>query len=101
MKTLTLKEAATYLKMSPEILRRKAARGEIPAAKPGRRWCFHEADLAQYIRSLYATSAKSPWGVVESDKEATWHSIKEVTLGGSQSPTKVNEYNEVLGLQAK
>ncbi len=35
MKTFTFVEAAAFLKMQPEGLRRKIARGEIPAAKVG------------------------------------------------------------------
>jgi excisionase family DNA binding protein len=35
-KTLTLKEAARFLKISPEALRRKANAGVIPGAKLGR-----------------------------------------------------------------
>jgi hypothetical protein len=33
MKTLNLKEAAAFLKMTPEGLRRIAAKGEIPGSK--------------------------------------------------------------------
>lgn len=51
--TLDLKEAAKFLKMSPEVLRRKAANGEVPGAKPGKRWCFYLHDLLSYLRSLY------------------------------------------------
>jgi excisionase family DNA binding protein len=101
VKTLSLNEAALLLKMSPEVLRRKAATGEIPAAKPSKRWCFCEEDLVRYVRSLYATPVKSPWGVVETKKETTWHSTKEVIRGGSPLPEKVREYNDLLGLPAK
>ncbi len=52
--TLTLKEAARFLKLSPEALRRKAKAGVIPGAKPGKCWCFHEPDLVDYLRSRYA-----------------------------------------------
>jgi hypothetical protein len=59
MKTLDLKAAAAMLKMHPESLRRKARAGEIPAAKPGVRWVFLEADLADYLRGLYARSGRA------------------------------------------
>jgi excisionase family DNA binding protein len=58
VRTLDLTEAADFLKMTREGLRRKAARGEIPGGKPGKRWCFREDDLAEYLRSLYPTPAK-------------------------------------------
>src|SRR4029077_9838800 len=59
MKTLTLQEAAALLKMTSEGLRLKAIKGEIPGAKPGKRWVFSEDDLAEYLRSLYSSNAKT------------------------------------------
>jgi len=52
-KTLDLKQAAEFLKISPEVLRRKAAKGEVPGAKPGKCWCFYLEDLVGYLRSFY------------------------------------------------
>jgi excisionase family DNA binding protein len=101
MKTLDLKEAAVFLKMTPEGLRRKVANGEIPGAKPGKRWCFREDDLAEYLRSLYSISAKTSWGVVETDRRTTWHSTKEEKSGGLSLATVEKEYNKALGLPIK
>lgn len=98
MKTFDLKEAAAFLKMNPEGLRRKVASGEIPGAKPGKRWCFREDDLAEYLRSLYSIPAKTSWGAVINRRTTAWHSAKEVTSGGLESATTENEYNKVLGL---
>lgn len=53
--TLTLEQAAARLLIHPETLRERAARGEIPAAKPGRRWVFLEGDLTAYIRQRNKT----------------------------------------------
>jgi excisionase family DNA binding protein len=53
MKTFNLEEAAQFLKMNPEGLRRLAASKKIPAGKPGKCWCFLEEDLVNYLRSLY------------------------------------------------
>ena len=50
MVTLTLEEAALWLKMHPHTLERKARAGLLPGAKPGRRWVFIEEDLAEWIR---------------------------------------------------
>ena len=58
VRTLGLSEAADFLKMTREGLRRKAARGDIPGGKPGKRWCFREDDLAAYLRSLYPVPSK-------------------------------------------
>jgi excisionase family DNA binding protein len=98
MRTLNLSEAADFLKMTPEGLRRKAACGEIPGAKPGRRWCFCEDDLAEYVRSLYAGTANVSQGVVGIDRRTTWRSVKEVTCGGLESVMVEDEYNKALGL---
>lgn len=98
MKTLTLEEAANLLKMTPEGLRIKAKKGEIPGAKPGKCWIFREDDLAEYIRSLYPSSAKALQGVIESNRRKTWHSTKEVVRGGSQLPAKELAYKNLLGL---
>ena len=101
MKTLDLKEAAIFLKMTPEGLRTKAARGDIPGAKPGKRWCFREDDLAEYLRSFYSSPVKEPQGVIENSRRKTCHSTKEKTYGGLISTTMEKEYNKVLGLQIK
>jgi excisionase family DNA binding protein len=98
MKTLTLQEAAEFLKMTPEGLRRKAIKGEVPGAKPGKCWCFSEDDLVDYLRSLYAIPAKTSQGVLRIDRRTAWHSVKEVTHGGLELVTTENEYNKALGL---
>jgi hypothetical protein len=101
MKTLNLKEAAEFLKMTPEGLRVKAARGEVPGAKPGKCWCFFQDDLAEHLRSLYSSSAKKPQGVLNINRSNTWHSTKEKTLGGLTSVTVEKEYRKVLERQTK
>lgn len=102
MKTLDLQEAAAFLKMTAEGLRVKVKRGEIPGAKPGKRWCFREDDLAEYLRSHYSTPAKEPQGVLETiRRNTTWHSAKEVKSGGSGSVMLEIEYSKALGLVTK
>ncbi len=100
IKTLDLKAAAAFLQMTPEGLRRKVVKGEIPGAKPGKRWCFREDDLALYLRSIYTHPAKVSWGAL-SGRNTTWHSTKEEIRGGLESVTKEHEYNKALGLQKK
>jgi Helix-turn-helix domain len=55
MKTLTLKEAAEFLKMHPEEVRSRAKLGLIPGAKAGRRWILSKTIsppmCARYILS--------------------------------------------------
>ena len=54
MKTLSLIEAANFLKMHAEEVRRRAKSGRLPGAKLGKRWVFILDDLVEYIRSQYS-----------------------------------------------
>ena len=96
-KTLTLKEAAAFLKIHPVTLQEKARAGEIPGAKIGRAWVFIEADLLECIRLKYARRA------LQGDMEAVCHSSNARThlTGGSRSPTVDDEYSKVLELRTK
>jgi hypothetical protein len=77
--TMDLQGAADFLKMSTEEVRSRAARGLIPAAKPGKQWVFIEEDLASYLRSLYAYGRQA---TPSRQQEATICSGNVVTLGG-------------------
>lgn len=98
MKTFNLEEAAQFLKMNPEGLRRLAASKKLPAAKPGKCWCFLEEDLVNYLRSFYDQPCKVSQGVSNNRREI-WHSVKETISGGSDFLTVEKEYNDLLGLQ--
>lgn len=50
---LTLKEAAEYLRMNPEVLRKQLVIGEIPAKKIGRVWKFSKRLLQKYVEGGY------------------------------------------------
>jgi excisionase family DNA binding protein len=54
MNTLTLNQAAEFLKIHPQTLRARALSGELPGAKIGKSWVFIEEDLAAVIRSRYS-----------------------------------------------
>lgn len=51
--TLGVNETAKYLKCSINTVRSKAASGEIPGAKIGKRWVFLRGELAEFIRTKY------------------------------------------------
>ena len=53
MQTMTLGEAAEFLKMSSEALRVKAKNKQIPGAKLGKRWVFIREDLEALLRGGY------------------------------------------------
>lgn len=102
MKILNLEEAAALLKMTPEGLRRKVVKGEIPGAKPGKCWCFIEEDLAQYLQSMYPSYVKELCSVIKPSKKMTIrHSTKETMYYGLPSNIMEKEYSEALGLTTK
>ena len=95
--TIGLQEAAAILHMTPEGVRRKAVAGEIPGSKPGKRWCFIEEDIAEYLRSLYTNNAKAALGV-HSEEKSLCHFTNATTSGGLISRTTIDEYKKALGL---
>jgi excisionase family DNA binding protein len=48
---LTVNAVAELLKISPEILRRHARNGLIPAHKVGRTWRFSRSELEDWLHS--------------------------------------------------
>ena len=101
MKSMTLHEAAAFLKLHPEELRRRAKRELLPAAKVGKRWVFLELDLAEYLRSLYAGHWQA-LRVIDGKETDLCHSSNVVIPGGSiSSPQMASEYAELLGLSKK
>lgn len=46
---MTSQEAAEYLRLGIDTLKRKARAGDIPAAKVGRSWRFRKADLDAWL----------------------------------------------------
>ena len=100
MKTFTLREAAAFLKMNPEVLRQKAKAGIVPAAKPSKSWVFIEDDLVAYVRSLYSTSCSQRVVQGQTVEVTSWPCTKEVPSGGSISSRQMEqEYEKALGLQ--
>ena len=100
MKTLNLDEAAQFLKLHPEEVRRRAKAGIIPGAKLGKRWVFIEEDLAAYMRSLYALPRQAlqvGYGVKQ-----LCHSANVVRRGGLVSPHQAaSELDALLQLKIK
>jgi excisionase family DNA binding protein len=100
LRTLSLSEAAALLHMHPEEVRRRAKCGAIPGAKPGRCWIFIEDDLAEYVRSFYATPRQALQVTLR--KEMECHFANAAVAGGStSSPQTGSEYAELLGLPVK
>jgi len=96
-KTLDIREAARFLKMHPETLRRRALAGEIPGAKPGKTWLFLEADLAEWVRSQYRSPRQASRG--EGVTSCHLHDAgRKVSGGYGLPPPTESEYSRVLKL---
>ncbi|SBT11129.1 DNA binding protein, excisionase family [Candidatus Propionivibrio aalborgensis] len=101
MKTLTLEEAAGFLKMHPEEVRRRVKCGMLPGAKAGRRWVFLDVDLADWLRSMYSAPRQFLSATLKNEVEKC-HSINAERCGGSMlSHPAENEYASLLGLKSK
>jgi hypothetical protein len=100
VKTLALAEAAAFLRMHPEELRRRAKAGLVPGAKAGRAWVFIDDDLALYLRSLYSQPRQALQVTLR--KEVECHFASAGVPGGSTSPLPTgNEYASLLGLPTR
>ena len=98
MQTLDLRQAAAFLKMHPEEVRRRARLGQLPGAKAGKRWVFIEDDLAAYLRSLYAP-LRQALRVTLRKEVSDCHSTNAVVRGGFDSPRRAaSELEALLGL---
>ena len=102
MHTLLLNEAADFLHMNPEVLRRKAKLGEIPGRKAGRKWVFVKEHLADFISSRYPAPERKLQvvdGLTTKEVEICQFP-KEAKHGGSGSPRQMDEeYKSLLELK--
>ena len=85
MKTFNLQEAADFLKLHPEEVRRRAKAGRLPGAKLGKRWSFIEEDLVEYMRSFYA-QPRQALQVVHEKEDQSWPFSNVERRGGLTSP---------------
>lgn len=104
METLDLEEAANFLKMNPEVLRRKAKSQEVPSRKAGKRWIFIKEHLADWVSGRYPERGRE-LRVVDGYKQSkedikTCQSTSGKIRGGYNSPHQTaSEYNALLGLK--
>ena len=87
MNSLNLKQAADFLKMHPEEVRRRTKLGQLPGAKIGKSYVFLEDDLVAYIRARYA-SPRQALQVTSQKEQQSCHSSNAVTRGGSTPPRR-------------
>lgn len=104
MNTLDLHQAAAFLYMHPEEVRRRAKLGLLPGAKPGKSWIFIEEDFVEYVRSHYAVR-RQPLQVTPR-KDASNHSTiaalrdGSISRGQEESPLDIL-LREKLGSKSK
>jgi hypothetical protein len=101
METLDLEQAAHFLKLHPEELRRRAKAGGVQAAKVGKRWVFIKEDLADYLRSLYAGRRQALQVMLGKESDPCHLSNAARSGGSTSSPPTGNEYDALLGLRMK
>ena len=100
MRTLDLKEAAHFLRMHPEEVRRRAKEGVIPGAKIGRAWVFIDLDLADFLRSFYSACWQALQVTLRKGFECHFASADQ-SGGLSFVPSVGSEYDNLLGLTKK
>src|SRR6266478_2812763 len=100
--SMSVEQAADFLKMHPATVLAKARVGELPGAKPGKRWVFLHDDLAAYVRSLYSHPRQTSQGDTNI-MEAKCHSTKKMVhrTGGPDSVSMDDEYSRALGLPTR
>ncbi|WP_425438674.1 helix-turn-helix domain-containing protein [Propionivibrio dicarboxylicus] len=98
--TFTLQEAAGFLKMHPEEVRRRAKAGLIPGAKAGRAWVFLEEDLADWLRSKYSGPRPFPKVSLNDEVQGCHSTSVDQSIGSMLSHPMVSEYASLLGLKS-
>lgn len=101
MKTLDLCEAAAFLKMHPEEVRRRAKCGRIPGGMAGRAWVFIDQDLADYVRSLYANPRQALQVTLGKEPDLCHFANVEQFGGSISSPQMASEYADLLKPKAR
>jgi excisionase family DNA binding protein len=99
MVSFDLIEAAAFLKIHCESLRRLAANGEVPARKVGKRWVFIREHLADYVSGRYIRSREHSLRLVVDNT----HEVNKCQYTNEASSTGLNstrqtekQYNALL-----
>ena len=98
VKTLDLHEAAAFLKLHAEELRRRAKAGQVRGAKVGRAWVFLEDDLVDYLRSLYPRPRQALRVTLGKEVEPCHFANAAASGGSTSTPPTGSEYANLLGL---
>jgi Helix-turn-helix domain len=94
--SFSLEQAADFLNMSAEHLRRETKAGNIPGLKPEKEWLFIQEDLVKYIRSQHSEHWQISYAT-DSNEEESIKCVKEKISGTQISQRQMaNEYEYLL-----
>ncbi len=102
MQALDLNEAAEFLKMNAEVLRRKAKSGIVPGKKTGKCWVFIREHLADWVSGRYPEPGRVDLQVIDGGKQQKedikpCQSTSGKKRGGFNSPHQTaSEYSALL-----
>jgi hypothetical protein len=104
MQILDLTEAANFLLMNPEVLRRKAYLGNVPGRKAGKKWVFIKEHLADWVSGRYPDRGQSlrviDGGLTKNEVSEVCQFTNVKIRGGYKLPQQTaSEYNALLGLK--
>jgi len=103
MQPLNLIEAAEFLDMNAEVLRRQAKAGKVPGRKTGKKWRFILEHLADWVSNSYASNGRELRvidGFKQTNEDKKCQSTNAMKRGGLNSPHQTeHEYNNLLGLK--
>lgn len=104
MQALGLIEAADFLLMNAEVLRRKANRGDVPGRKAGKKWVFIKEHLADWVSGRYPDRGQTlrviDGGLTTTGVIETCQFTDAKIRGGFKLPQQTaSEYNALLGLK--
>jgi excisionase family DNA binding protein len=88
---LNLKEAASYLRVHRETLRKWVVAGKVPCARLGNRYRFVQDDLDKWVRNQYTDTS------TQSEKFAKWSiNVGTVPIGGLGSRPQAGSLYDAL-----
>ncbi|MBS3953672.1 MAG: helix-turn-helix domain-containing protein [Methylomicrobium sp.] len=103
MQTLNVYEAAEFLRMNPEVLRRKARSGLVPGRRTGRGWLFIKEHLADWVSGRYPEPGRELRvidGKKTSEGKQSCRSTNAAKRGGYSTPIQTaDEYYSLLKLK--
>jgi len=100
LRTLDLRQAAVFLRLHPQTVRKLAIAGEIPATKPGKRWVFVEQNLADWLRFRYRATGQVSQGDMQEKALCRSTDDQIQTTGGAASRHRTaRRYADLLGLK--